>query len=247
MADTPSWLRPAFGPAVPEDIRRQLVGDTDAGALPLLLTGLVSIVFGIAGTAVLVSGAHPRDADPVVFQAVAGGGLLLVALATLVLCVRSTARQKSARRDREQWRDQVISQSELATIVAAAPAIGELLSAATAATDEIRASTAYAEGWLESAFPEDTIRISEWSVAVHARHAYRTGTIPVAFSGQVDRLRKVRDGVRRLDRAIEERRTNDLLARTLTDRTADGGTDCDGALAAISDLSQLIRGYPESR
>jgi hypothetical protein len=244
MADTPSWLRPAFGPAVPETVRRQLDSTPDSGTLVPLLAGLVGVIFGIAGAVLLLTGAHPQGAAPVVFPAVAGGGMLLVALVALIACVRSAASQQKLRQAWEKWRDQVISRAELADIVEARPEIGNLLQAATAAVDDIRSSTAYRDGWLTSAFPEEAIQTAEWAVAVQARHAYRTGEIPATFSGQVDRLSAVRDEVRGLDRRIEEQRTKDLLARTLTGGQAQPDADCESALAVISDLSHLHWGNP---
>jgi hypothetical protein len=173
---------------------------------------------------------------------VAGGGLLLIAIVALVACVRSAASQQKLAQVSEKWRDQVISRAELADIAEARPEIGRLLQAAATAVDAIRASTAYRDGWLDSAFPEEAIQAAEWAVAVRARHAFRTGDL--TFAGQVDRLGAVRDEVRRLDLSIEEQRTKDLLARTLTGGQTQPDTDCEGALEVISDLSDLHWGNP---
>lgn len=237
MADTSGWLRPVFAPAVPENVRQQLGDEPDPSPLAAVLAGLISVVFGLAGIAVVASGAHPQGADPLVFQAVAGGGLLLVAVMALVACVRTAARQRATRQAYAKWHEQVVAESELATIAAENPEIGRLLGRAFQAIDEIRESVPYRDGWLETVLDTSALHAAEWSIAVEARRAHRGGAATASLNGQVERLSELRSAVRRLAAEIEERRTNDLLARTLTDRP-DSQPE---ALAAVDELSHFLR------
>jgi hypothetical protein len=202
--------------------------------LLVVLAGLISVVFGVAGIAVVVSGAHPRGADPLVFQAVAGGGMLLVAVLALIACVRTAARQRATRQAYARWGDQIVTESELAAV---SPDIGRLVGQAFQAIDQIRESVPYRDGWLDSVLDAAAIDAAEWSVAVEARRAQRNGKVTASLTGQVERLSELRSAVRRLAAQIEERRTNDLLTRTLTDRP-DGQPE---ALAAVDELSHFLR------
>ncbi|WP_163505493.1 hypothetical protein [Fodinicola acaciae] len=237
MADTSGWLRPVFAPAVPENARRDLSGEPDPSPLPVVLAALVGVVFGLAGIAVIVSGGHPRDADPVVFQAVAGGGSLLVAVLALIACVRTAAGQRATRRAYAQWSEQVVAERELATIAADVPEIGAILRQAFQAIDDIRESGPYRDGWLNSVLDAAALDGAEWSIAVEARRAHRAGAMTASLTGQANRLSELRSAVRRLADDIDEQQTKDLLARTLTDRP----DDRPAALAAVDELSHFLR------
>jgi hypothetical protein len=125
----------------------------------------------------------------------------------------------------------------LAAIATESPEIGRLLGRAFQTIDEIRESVPYRDGWLDSVLDAAAMDAAEWSIAVEARRAHRGGAVSASLNGQVERLSELRSAVRRLAAEIEERRTNDLLARTLTDRP----DSQPAALAAVDELSHFLR------
>jgi hypothetical protein len=221
-------FRPVVAPSVPDAVRARLASSpADQSPTPILLGVGLSVLLGIAGLVLLLTGAHPLDADPAVFVAVLGGGLMAVALIALGATIRSIAAHRSARMLHARWGDQVISAEELAR-ASTAPKVGPLLDTALRTIDDIRQSTPYREGWLEASCDESLLRGTEWAVAVAARHA-RIG----ALTKQVDRLVRLRASVRR----FAEQRANGPLTGPAPAGRAEGAE----VAAAVDDLIRFVR------
>ncbi|GAA4211727.1 hypothetical protein [Actinocatenispora rupis] len=158
----PDGYRGVCAPDVPDAVRRRL---SDAGPDPatVLLAAVVAVLAGVAGTAVLVSGARPDGASPV-FGAVVGGGGLLVALVSTALAVRGAAALRRRRTaERAGW---YVSAGSLAELAARDPAAGDLVAQAQAAVERIRCA---APGTPAAAVDGVALRRIEWSVVEAAR------------------------------------------------------------------------------
>ncbi|HEY3501615.1 MAG TPA: hypothetical protein VGN37_02375 [Actinocatenispora sp.] len=145
-------------PDVPEAVRRGLDG---AGPEPasVLLAAIVAVLAGVAGVAVLASGARPVGASAAVFGAAAGGGGLLVALVAAVLAVRGAVRLRRARAAERTGR--YVSARALADLAERDPAAAALVARTQETVRRIRASP----GALAAALDEAALRRIEWSVA----------------------------------------------------------------------------------
>lgn len=237
----PAAYPAVVAPSVPDAVRGLLRTSADElSPLPILLGGLLTLWLGVAGGAVLVTGAHPRDVDPFVWSAVAVGSVVAAAGA-LVATVRTVLRRRAVRAAHARWGDQVVSSADLAA-ASATPGVGEALDAALAAIADIRASAPYREGWLGGLCDEPGIRAAEWSVAVAARHASRRRTGLASSAGpllleQVEGLLALRESVLSLADQLDEQRTGDLVARTLPVHEGDRAD----TVAAVDELTQLVR------
>lgn len=214
MTDVSAWNRHVFAPSVPEGVRRRLIEESACPSmLPALLGGLTGVLFGVACIVLLASGVQQGDADPLLIQGVAGGGLLMVGVIALAACLRAARWLRSVRDAHTKWAERAVMEGELAEVAVEFPRAGVLLRAGFGAIDEIRDSIPYRHEWLEGAFDPSA---AEWSLAVEAQRARRTGTVPSSFSGLVGSLVELSSVVERLSRTIEQQRTEDPLTLTLT-------------------------------
>ncbi|WP_028927602.1 hypothetical protein [Pseudonocardia acaciae] len=232
-------MRPVVAPSVPDGVRELLaVSPGDLSSLPILLGGVLTVLLGTAGGTVLASGAHPRDIDPGTFQLI-GAGLLLVALFAVAATARTVIRQRSVRAAHARWGDQVVSADELAA-ASALPEVGERLDAARRAIADIRGTVPYQQGWLAGTCDEASLNAAEWRVAVAAQAACRhNAEVPPAvrklLTEQVERVLELRTAVFGLADRLDERRIDDLLAKT---RLA---PDDAGTTAVVDELAELVR------
>jgi hypothetical protein len=223
MAD---GFRESFAPGVPAAERRRLVAAERArdGVVYAAFAALVAVLFGVAGLAVLLSGAAPGGASRAVFDAVAGGGALLVAVAAGLLAARGGARAVTRRVGERE--DRYVGRHRLAELARDAPELGALAMRAQTAADRIRSTTAFGGPALNGVVDADGLDRIEWAIVGAALRR----ADPADLKRQVDRLDGLADSADRIDRALATAPGPDGLSE-----------DLDRAHGAANDVERYLR------
>ena len=191
-------FRDSFAPDVPADQRRRLAAAERArdGVAYAVFAALVAVLFGVAGLAVLLSGAAPQGTSHALFDAVAGGGALLVAVAAGALAVRGGAHART----RRSGGDRYAGRHQLAALP---PELGALVARAQRSADRIRGTAAFAGSALAGVIDAEALDRIEWSVVREALRRAETGaTDPGDLTARVDRLEGLADTTARIDAAL---------------------------------------------
>ena len=225
-------FRESFAPGVGAAERKRL-GAAEAardGVAYAVFAALVAVLFGVAGLAVLLSGAAPVGASRALFDAVAGGGALLVATAAGLVAVRGGTRAAA----RRTGQDRYVGRHRLAELALSAPELGRLVAEAQRSADRIRATAAYRGPALEGVISAEALDRIEWTIV---REALRLGDSPAGpekLRYQVDRLAALADSAERIDAA--------LAAAPPALATPDTGLaeDLDRAAGAAADVERYL-------
>jgi hypothetical protein len=235
-------FRDSFAPGVPAAERRRLAAAEAGrdGAVYAAFAALVAVLFGVAGLAVLLSGAAPDGASKGLFDAVAGGGALLVALAAGLVAARGGAHAVTRRMGTREER--YVGCRRLAELAQSAPELGQLVARVQAAADRIRATAAFGGPALDAVVDADGLDRIEWTLIRRAL-LERAGDGLAGddhaddLAGQVDRLEKLADSAERIDRALA---APEPAAPTPTSlRELD---DLERAAGAADDVERYLRG-----
>ncbi|MGA8117510.1 MAG: hypothetical protein WCA46_28055 [Actinocatenispora sp.] len=192
-------FRAVVAPQLPAKLRERLATDRGADPSTVALAGVLTVLFGVAGVAVIVSGAAPRDASPVLFGAVAGGGGLLIALVAALTALRGAAALRRSGAVRRAGL--LIDRHTLDELATRQPAAGAVVARTQRAVDRIRASEAYRTGNLSTVIDNDALDRIEWTVAEAALRRDDTGRELVELAAQVTRLEKLADTAEQLGAA----------------------------------------------
>jgi hypothetical protein len=233
-----SFFRDTFAPGVPAAERRRLAAAEAGrdGAVYAAFAALVAVLFGVAGLAVLLSGAAPEGASRGLFDAVAGGGALLVALAAGLAAARGGARAVTRRTGARE--DRYVGRHQLAELARSAPGSGRLVARAQAAADRIRATTAFGSPAMDAVVDAAGLDRIEWTL-VH-RALGPVGAVPTGpddLAIQVDQLETLADSAERIDRALAP----PALAGPAVP-SADLADDLERAARAADDVERYLRG-----
>jgi hypothetical protein len=236
-----SFFRDTFAPGVPAAERRRLAAAEAGrdGAVYAAFAALVAVLFGVAGLAVLLSGAAPEGASRGLFDAVAGGGALLVALAAGLVAARGGARAVTRRTGARE--DRYVGRHQLAELARSAPEPGRLVARAQAAADRIRATTAFGSPAMDAVVDAAGLDRIEWTL-VH-RALGPAGPAPTGPAGsddlaiQLDQLETLAGSAERIDRAL----ASPALAGPAVP-SADLADDLERAARAADDVERYLRG-----
>lgn len=191
-------FRDTFAPEVPERERRRLSAAEAGrdGVVYAAFAALVAVLFGVAGLAVLLSGAAPDGASKGLFDAVAGGGALLVAVAAGLVAARGGARAVTRRMGNREHR--YVGRHRLAELAQSAPELGRLVARVQAAADRIRATPAFGEPAMDAVIDAAGLDRIEWTLIQQALHPSGEGDL----AGQADQLETLAESAERIDRAL---------------------------------------------
>jgi hypothetical protein len=247
MADTAGGrdsFRDSFAPGVPAAERRRLAAAEAGrdGAVYAAFAALVAVLFGVAGLAVLLSGAAPDGASKGLFDAVAGGGALLVALAAGVIAARGGAHAVTRRMGTREER--YVGQRRLAELAQASPERGRLVARVQVAADRIRSTAAFGGPALDAVVDADGLDRIEWTLirqALLGRAAdHRADDRADDLADQVERLDKLAGSAERIDRALAA--PEPAAPGTPTPTSLREFDDLERAAGAADDVERYLRG-----
>lgn len=228
-------FRDSFAPGVPAAERRRLAAAEAGrdGAVYAAFAALVAVLFGVAGLAVLLSGAAPDGASKGLFDAVAGGGALLVALAAGLVAARGGAHVVTRRMGTRERR--YVGRRTLAELAQSSPELGRLVARVQVAADQIRSTAAFGGPAMDAVIDADGLDRIEWTLIRQVLSA-AAGDL----DEQVERLEKLADSAGRIDRALAAPEPAAPAAPTPASlREFD---DLERAAGAADDVERYLRG-----